>query len=143
MFWLKNLDTGERRFVDLFDRDRLFGREVEDQAEDKSEGSDKSTRRRLSPEPIPDTESQTAWRYVTEAAPLSEVTQPIVSDRDLLTMATDEALAYGFSQATLNSDVELKRYFGVTGSMTRLQNTWLETVIEWLASPWFAVSSFC
>ncbi len=135
MFWLENIDTGERRFVDLFDRDRLFGREVEDRAQDKSEGSDKGTRRRLSPEPIPDSESQTAWRYVTAAAPLSEVTQPIVGDRDLLTMPTDEALAYGFSLATLNSDAELKQYFGVTGSMTRLQNTWLETVIEWLASP--------
>ncbi len=137
MFWLENKDTGERRFVDLYDRDRLFGLEADNRGDDKTDDSDegKSSRRRTMPEPIPDTESRTAWRYVTETPHLSRFEQPIVSERDLLTMHTDEARAYGFSLATLNNDADLREYLGVTGTMTRLENTWLETAIEWLASP--------
>ncbi len=137
IFWVENTDTRERRFVDTAGRNELFGLpDVEETTEASGDKeSKKAVKRKKVTEPISDSKSTTAWRYVREAPGLEKVQQPIVSDRELLTMRTDEARAYGFSMATLNSQIDLSRHFNVTGRMEKLEYTWIEKAVEWLASP--------
>lgn len=137
IFWVENSDSKERRFVDTRGRNELFG--LPDTEESSDGGGDKETKksdkRRKVVEPVPDSRSTSAWKYVREAPGLEKVQQPIVSDRELLTMRTDEALAYGFSMATLNNQSDVRRYFNVIGEMRKLEYTWIEKAVEWLASP--------
>lgn len=140
IFWVENSDSKERRFVDTRGRNELFGLpDTEEALESSGDRSDKETkkseRRKKVTEPIPDSRSTTTWKYVTEAPGLEKVHQPIVSDRELLTMRTDEALAYGFSIATLNNQSDLRPYFNVVGQVEKLEYTWIEKAVEWLASP--------
>ena len=137
IFWVENNDTKERRFVDTRGRNELFGLPDTDEPQETAADKDgkKSEKRKKVTEPIPDSKSKTAWRYVREAPGLDKVEQPIVSDRELLTMRTDEALAYGFSMATVNSQSELIKYFNVVGQVEKLEYTWIEKAVEWLASP--------
>lgn len=138
MFWLVDTETGERRFVDRAERDRLFelNPAERDDRDDAGDTNRRGRARDARTEPVPDTESRTAWRYVTEAPELGEVFQPVVdSDRQLLTMRTPKAIAFGFAEAELNTKDDLRRHFNVTGSIERIENTAIETAIEWLASP--------
>ncbi|MHC4441341.1 MAG: NfeD family protein [Planctomycetota bacterium] len=138
IFWLVNTTTGQKRFVTQRGRDELFGLSEfdRDEDEDDEEGKKKKKKRRSRSEPIPDSESKTDWEYVKKDPVIDgEIIQPIVSDRDLLTMKTDEAVAYGFCIATLDNERELVQHFKIGGTITRVENTWLETAIEWLASP--------
>ena len=135
LFWVVNTDTGERRFVDGGTRDKLFGLD-EDTSEDDNDDDEKKDRRKRSvSKATSDSESTTAWRYIHEVPGLDKVHQPIVSDRELLTMRTPEASAYGFSVATLNDVDDLKNYFNVTGQITKLETTHMEKIVGWLASP--------
>jgi len=141
IFWVENTETRERRFVDRSGRNRLFG--VADLADDDGDDEYKDEKgrtwrkkkKKAEVEPIPDSRSTTAWRYVTETPELGEVSQPIVSDKELLTMRTKEAVAYGFSKATLNDVKDVKTYFNVTGMIDKQEYTWMETIVAWLASP--------
>ncbi len=144
VFWLENTETGERRFVDVRGRDELFG--LIDANGDESGkrrggllglfGEEKAeTQEREPGQILSDEKSQTAWRYVKSHPDLGEIEQPIVSHRELLTMKGHEAAAYGFSLAMLRSEDDLKTYFHITGVVERLENTWIESAIEWLASP--------
>jgi len=139
MFWLVNQMTGEKRFVDTQGRDELFGLPSDDievtAAEDEDDKKSKRKTRVRRTEPVSDSTSKTDWRYVTDTPLLGQVSQPVVSDRELLTMKTVEASAYGFSQATLNDEAELRQYFHIAGTVDRMENTWLESAVEWLASP--------
>ncbi|UCD28239.1 MAG: hypothetical protein JSV03_14295 [Planctomycetota bacterium] len=136
MFWVVNGKTGEKRFVSKRERDELFDLMDADEEEEEEEDEKKSKKRRKSyEEPIPDSESKTDWKYVKEDPVLGKINQPIVSDRVLLTMRTDEAVAYGFCLAKLQSKSDLVEHFNISGTMERIESTWLETIIEWLASP--------
>jgi len=145
IFWVENVKTGERRFVDTRGRDELFGitRTEERDAGERAGGllswftrEEPETGQPGPDEPVSDEDSTTDWRYVKSSPDLAgEISQPIVDHRTLLTMRTDEATAYGFCLATLSSESELSAYFNVTRPLERLENTWLESAIEWLASP--------
>lgn len=127
IFWLENTQTGERDFVDTAGRNRLFG------VTDTQPADGKQTA--LGPEPIPDSLSKTPWRYVREHPLLGQVQQPVVTDRELLTMRDGRALAYGLSLATVSSDAQLKSFMNVSGAIERAELTWMERAVEWLASP--------
>lgn len=133
LFWLENTKTGERRFVDARGRDELFGIAGTTRPEASSSGSDGKSRPEASR--VPDTASKTDWKYVHSAPGLNEVSQPIDGARELLTWRTVEAQAYGLALASIANDRDLARYFDVSGPLERMENTWLESVVEWLASP--------
>ncbi len=138
VFWLVHTETGEKRFVSQRGRDELFGLET------GSARSGSGVLRLLgaegekgapAAEPVPDSRSRTPWRYVTEDPLIGPVKQPVVSDRELLTMRDREARAFGFSAATVSSERELREYLGAQESLRRLESSWPEAVVEWLASP--------
>jgi membrane-bound serine protease (ClpP class) len=142
IFWVENTETAERRFVDTHGRNELFGlSDLDDDADDDDDDADdekdrKSRKKRQSTvEPISDSRSITSWRYVTEAPELGKIDQPIVPDDELLTMRTAWATAYGFSKATLNDLDAVRGYFNVSGAIDKQENTWIESLVEWLASP--------
>ncbi len=125
VFWVVNTETGERRFVDTSTRDELFGLTASRPAGDSIVRS----------EPVPDSLSGGPWKYVQSAPPLNTVTQPIMTDRELLTMRTAEAIAYGFAQGKIPDEASLSSSLNITGPVERLDNTWVEWVVTWLASP--------
>lgn len=140
IYWVENTRTGERRFVTPRERDQLFGltgetRPAEAGASKEADDDAKKDRRSKGSAPVPDTLSKTDWKYVTSAPGLGDVHQPIDGARQLLTLRTVEAEAYGFSHATIGNDAELARYFNVRGPIERLTSNWFESAIEWLASP--------
>lgn len=121
VYWLVNTETGERDFVDAAGRNRLFGLDAE--------ASRKAT------EFVPDSASETAWRYVREDPLLGQVQQPVVTSHELLTMRDNRARAYGLSEATITTQSELGHLLNITGAIERTELTWTERVVEWLASP--------
>ena len=135
MFWVENTQTGEKRFVEPHERNRLFGIDPEDRGGGLLNLFGRGEPKESVREPIPDSESKTDWRYVKEVPGYGEVRQPIVTDRNLLTMHTRKATAYGFSLATLIDEDDIRRHFNVTGVIERAENNWFEAIIEWLASP--------
>lgn len=137
IFWVENTKTGEREFVDRFGRDKLFGWTGKKSSSliGLFGGSEQDEERAAEREPLPDSESKTAWRYVDQDELLGKVEQPIVSHRVLLTMKDYRARAFGFSRATITGESELRDYFQIQGAITRLESNWIEAAIEWLASP--------
>ncbi len=121
IFWLVDKQSGERRFADARQRDDLFG------------WSD----RRSSPddEPVPDSGSNTSWRYVRDDPLLGPVRQPVDSARELLTMRDQRAQAYGLSMGTVGGDAQLRTFLNVRGPMERSELTTMEHLVGWLASP--------
>jgi membrane-bound serine protease (ClpP class) len=121
VFWLVNKDTSQRDFVDEAGRNRLFGLDAE--------------ALKLAGEFVPDSASTTAWHYVLEDPLLGEVQQPVVTNKELLTMRDNRARAYGLSEATVTTEAEIKTLFQVTGLIERTELTWMERIVGWLASP--------
>lgn len=121
VFWVVNGDTGEKRFVNAVERNALFGIEPA-----KDAGS---------VEPVPDSTSTTAWRYVHEDSLLGKVEQPVEASHELLTMRDRRAQAFGFSQGTVSNDAQLRAFLNIRGTMERADLTWMEHVVDWLASP--------
>ncbi|MBI4578287.1 MAG: hypothetical protein HY718_01200 [Planctomycetes bacterium] len=127
VFWVINGDTGEKRFVTASERDELFGRRASAGGDDGKGAAVK--------EPVPDSESKTAWRYVREDPVLGEVRQPVTGTRELLTMKDTRALAYGFSLGTVAGEQDLRSFLGILGAIERTDLTWMETIVQFLASP--------
>ncbi len=143
LFWVENTQTGERRFVQAHERDQLFGIEsleektepAPDDAKKVDDKAKKPVKRKNPTEPVPDALSKTSWRYVRSAPGLAKVRQPIVGSNELLTMGQDVAIAYGISKGKVSSDAELRDFFAVRGSTTRLEYSHMEKVVDWLSSP--------
>lgn len=136
IFWLEDTETGQRRFADTVTRNRLFGLDASGEPISATdEEDDENSKRRVPAEPIPDSKSTTNWRYVTQAPGLDSLRQPIVSDRELLTMRTIEAMAYGFAKAELEDREDLMAYFGIQQELSKLRTTTMESIVTWLASP--------
>jgi membrane-bound serine protease (ClpP class) len=64
-----------------------------------------------------------------------QVRQPIVEDRDLLTLTQSEALAYGFAKAIISNEEELTKHYGFSSSILRLTPNWAEITSDFLSSP--------
>ncbi|UCG33748.1 MAG: hypothetical protein JSU68_03755, partial [Phycisphaerales bacterium] len=141
IFWLENTDTGERRFVDRAGRDELFAIEPTEgpqriKESDIGDNASVTTRTTYKPgQRVSDSASQTAWRYVKSAPGLDEIAQPIVSDRLLLTMTQDEAVAFGFARGIVASLDDFRNLYLIDGPFQKLDYSWSEHMVAWLSSP--------
>ncbi|NLX14738.1 MAG: hypothetical protein GXY44_13960 [Phycisphaerales bacterium] len=136
IWWLENTQTGEKRFVNTQERDRLMAADEGTEKKEKGLLDYISGRREGASGDKTETGGEPTWRYVDDYPALGKVHQPIVeADKQLLTMTTPEALAYGFARAELNNEQELREYFRISGSVERLEDTYMETFVQWLASP--------
>lgn len=133
VFWVENGRTGERRFVGPHERDRLFG--ITDAGRPAAKTADEKDDKHEAPSSSPNAGSRTEWRYVESAPGLGRVRQPIDGPNELLTLRTVEARAYGFAAATVSNEGELRDYLHITGPFQRLDTTWMEAIVAWLASP--------
>ena len=110
IWWLENGHSGERKFVLKGDKEKLL----------EEEGS--------------------AWRTIKQmhdavTDKLIDLRQPIVEERDLLTLTQTEALAFGFAKAIVSNRSELRSHYGVTGDLIRLEPNWSEGIADFLSSP--------
>lgn len=132
VWWLENVETGEREFVFREEKLRRLGEsETEDAGDAPAE------------KPIADAESEavaskSTWRLVkTYYDPLLQkevdARQPVVSDDELLQMSPSEAMAFGFSKAVVVDDQELAKRYGI-GESIRLDPLWSEAFALWMTS---------
>jgi membrane-bound serine protease (ClpP class) len=110
IWWLENGPGGERRFVLKRDKDKLLA----------EEGG--------------------AWRLVEKmhdpvSGRLIDVQQPVVEDRDLLTLTQTEAVAFGFAKAIVSNRNDLRAHYGITEEIIRYEPNWAEGVADFLSSP--------
>lgn len=62
------------------------------------------------------------WKLVKE----------VLAPKQLLTMHDDEAVEYGFAQAVVGDESQLRQALNVTGKITHVAPSWLETLAVWL-----------
>lgn len=110
IWWLEDGPGGERRFVLLRDKEKLIE------------------------------EEDSAWRPVEKMLdPVSgntvDVRQPVVEDRDLLTLTQSEAVAFGFAKAIVSTEKELRSHYGLSGELLRFAPNWSEGLADFLSSP--------
>ena len=127
VWWLENPATGERRFLDPKEKEKLLGK-----SSDSSWAS-----------PLESGAGQNKWRLVeTYVDPLDgkekKLRQPVISDSKLLTMDQSMATVLGFCKALIRDEAELKEYYGVPSEtqVARFEQTWSELMVSWLTSPW-------
>src|SRR5262249_22494417 len=117
IWWVENAKSGERKFIRGDDKLRYLGK-------DKSaDGYEPGT-----------------WRLVSEMRDpalkkMLDVKQPIVGEKELLTMKQNEAVWYGFARSIASSDDEVRAFLGVSAPPARLEPNWAEAVAAWLSSP--------
>ncbi|HUN81188.1 MAG TPA: hypothetical protein VMV81_06710 [Phycisphaerae bacterium] len=85
-------------------------------------------------------EKGSAWRPVEKmedpvTGEQTSVRQPIVDERDLLTLTQSEAVEFGFAKAIVSTDSEIKSRFHVSGDMARFTQSWSEAIADFLSSP--------
>ncbi len=110
VWWVENTSDQERKFVRKEEKERLLD------------------------------EKDSKWRVVqTMTDPVSgnEITvrQPVVEERDLLTLTQSEAVAFGFARAIVSSESELRARYAIGGELARLVPNWAEGVADFLSSP--------
>lgn len=110
IWWLENGAGGERRFVTKSQKETLT--------------ADKNT----------------GWRPVEKMVDATtgeqvSVRQPIVDERDLLTLTQTEAVAYGFATSIVSTDSELRSHYHLSGDLARFTQSWSEAIADFLSSP--------
>jgi len=110
IWWMEDGPGGERRFVNEAEKDRLTS------------------------------EKASHWRPVEKMDdPVTggkiSVRQPVVEERDLLTLTQSEALAFGFAKAIVSTEPELRSHYQITGDLARFVPTWSENIADFLSSP--------
>jgi len=120
VWWLENIETGEREFV--FDEIKVAR---------LGAGLDPTTQ--------PAAEQPRTWKLVesyvdTVTGRTVDVDQPIVDENELLTMSQSEALAYGFARGIVQDEGELRTRYNLAGSLPRFEFTWSELLVRYLTS---------
>lgn len=110
IWWLENAADGERRFVLKRDKEELM-------AQDGSRWKPVKTIH----DPISGTDIQ--------------LRQPVVEERDLLTLTQTEALAFGFAKAIISNEQELRAHYNITGDIIHFDQNWAEIIADFLSSP--------
>ena len=110
VWWVEDGAGGERRFVRKSEKESLMAKE----------GS--------------------AWKPVEKMLdPVSgtevPMRQPIVEDRDLLTLTQSEAVVFGFAKAIVSSESDLRSHYSIIGQIARLVPNWSEILADFLSSP--------
>jgi len=113
-WWVENVETGERKFVDGNQKKALIdGVEAE----------------------------QRQWRLVTSYVDpqtgnvMDDVDQPIDREDGLLTLSEAEAMAYGFAKAVANDLDQVAAHFGLPAAPRRFETTGWEKFAMWLNGP--------
>ncbi len=118
IWWVENVKNGERKFIRGEDKLRYLGK-------DTSSG---------------DGYAPGTWRLVAEMRDVAlgkmlEVKQPVVGEKELLTMKQNEAAWYGFSRGTVSTDDEIRSFLSLSAAPIRLTPNWAEAIAAWLSSP--------
>lgn len=155
VWWLENIETGEREFVFRDEKIKRLGESVPASEEDEKSTDDKeSTKDETSAddkESADDDEEGTAtaaasgeqppkWKLVENYYDVVLKTdvptnQPVVRDNQLLQMSAAEAQAYGFSKAIVPNDSDLQARYGL-GTVFRINPSWSESLATWMTSMW-------
>ncbi len=110
VWWMENGEGGERDWM------------LKDEKE-KAEAAEGSTWR-----PV-----ETYYDPVAEAE--VELRQPVVQERDLLTLTQSEAVAFGFAEAIVGNEKELQARYNLTAVPKRMETNWAEGLADFLSSP--------
>jgi len=148
VWWLENVETGERRFVFREEKLRLLNEEPDEEAVEEDD-EDNETAMNDADDGAPEVllasaeedaavGDDTPWRLVeTYEDQLLGVTikaqQPVVRDDLLLQMSASEAMAYGFCKAVVTSESDLTARYGVS-DWHRFDRSWSESFASWLTS---------
>ena len=110
IWWIEKKSGGERRFVLTEEKDKLLD------------------------------EKDSPWRLVESmndpvSGDVLPVRQPVVEDRDLLTLTQSEAVAFGFAKAIVSNERELKAFYNIAGELAMMTPNWAEGIADFLSSP--------
>lgn len=125
VWWIENVETGERRFVDTQDKEKLVGAD-EDVA--RTQPADQTSDRRGG-----------LWRLVESyedpiaQGPVS-IDQPVVRADALLTMSQSEAYAFGFAKDIADGEHDLRERYHLVGELPTVTFTWVERMVGWMTS---------
>ncbi len=125
VYWLENVETGERRFVDAKEKSELVG--------------EKEEKKIILGVEVTTTAEKTPWRLVTEyedpvTGESTKIHQPIVSATELLTMSQSRAFALGFSKGIVSGESSLGTRYDVAGGFERFDFTTVEILTRWMTS---------
>lgn len=152
VWWLENIETGEREFVFRDEKLRRFG-EHEDPSKHKDsenktqvdstdaemvDASDAADGAQTTESPLDTDRADPEWRLVEKYYdPLLEMEvdtiQPIVRDDQLLEMSAGEAQAYGFSKGIVTGESDLRARYDL-GKVVHFSPSWSEALAYWLTS---------
>lgn len=123
VYWIENIHTGKRKFVDEQQKIQLVGGKID---EDSFATSDVN-------------EKEYEWKLVTSYSDIVtgkdiKITQPVVPATELLTMRQSKAAAFGFCKAICSSQTDLKIRYNVDEALTMLTSNWSERFTSWLTS---------
>ncbi len=126
VYWIENVQTGERRFVGLEEKEELL-----------ESGGEKRTVFGVEVPTLGETKVE--WKLVESYKdPVTgldtAVEQPVVSSSELLTMSQSRAEAFGFSRGIVNGEEDLRARYDLIGPMERIEFTLAEVVTRWLTS---------
>jgi len=144
VWWLENIESGEREFVFRDVKLRRIGETEPETTDSKEERTDASMKKKTRTAKSDDGDSQVTetpkWKLVEKYYDIVlgtevDAVQPVVRDDQLLQMSASEAHAYGFSKGIVADDDALMEHFGLT-TVTRLAATWSENFALWMTSMW-------
>ncbi|MCA9251918.1 MAG: hypothetical protein KDA54_12375, partial [Phycisphaerales bacterium] len=123
VYWVENINTGQRKFVDEQEKIRLVGGSTDKTPFAASDNQ----------------ETEYEWKLVTSYTDIVtgkeiKITQPVVPATELLTMRQSKAAAFGFCKAICSSPTDLKIRYNVDEALTMLTSNWSERVTSWLTS---------
>ena len=126
VWWVENLATDERRFVELEEKNKLLSKAGDASWASPLKGSAKPDKWQLVESYVDPRDGKT-----------KELRQPVVSDSKLLTMDQSMATVLGFCKELIRDDAELKAHYGMPPEtkVARFDQTWSEKLTAWLTSP--------
>ncbi len=150
VWWLENIETGERKFVFREEKVKLLGEteSPQDAKQDKDADADADTdieKGKMEEAPTVSSTadasgSESKWRPVKKYYDVVldmevDAIQPTVRDDQLLQMSASEAYAYGFSKGIATSESEVRDRYQLT-SLIRINPLWSESLALWMTSMW-------
>jgi membrane-bound serine protease (ClpP class) len=126
VYWIEHRETGERRFIEEFEKKKLFNESSEGFAFTEEASSNESS-------------VANPWflieRYFDPILNKDiKLPQPVVKATELLTMSQSRALAFGFCQGIVADAPAMAERYALSGDWLRLDTTWSENLTAWLTS---------
>ncbi len=120
VWWLENIETGEREFVDNTVKENRIG-----------PGLDPTTQ--------PAGDQPRTWKLAESYLdPVTQrevpVKQPIVDGFELLTMSQGEAIVYGFARGIVAGESDLRGRYNLASQLSWFHFTWSEVLVRYMTS---------